>query len=304
MGESPDKWPGNGGQGVIIGVIDHSIDDTHPSLEDDGFMDMPPPFWKRSCHPAMKCNKKLIREKNMYVPDDDFITLARDTEHDHGTNVATTSAGNFIINVSINGLASDTSSGVAPYAHLAIYKVCRKSGDCLEAAVLRAFDEAVADGVHVILLSLAASSIPTYDQSSISIGSFNAMQRRLQEIAGVHVVVCAGNRGPAASSILNAERWLLTVGAGTVDRYFPATVYLIGPADDTHDSAVGEGLADRMKLLTLPPPTFRPLLYRTEDHRGYCAYPFKEMITGPVHRFMFYKLVEAAPASDVCNSII
>ncbi|KAM0872612.1 hypothetical protein ACQ4PT_038598 [Festuca glaucescens] len=279
MGKSPDKWPGNGGQGVIIGVIDHGIDDTHLSLEDAGFMDMPPPFWKGSCHPAMKCNKKLIGEKNMYVPDDDFITLARDTEHGHGTHVATTAAGNFVTNVSINGLASGTASGVAPYAHLAIYKVCRKSGDCPEAAVLRAFDKAVADGGHVISLSLATSNIPTYDQSSIGIGGFNAMQQ------GVHVVVCAGNRGPAASSVRNAEPWLLTVGAGTVDRYFPGTVYLVGPADDTHDSAVDEGLADRMKLLTLPPPTFKPLLYRTKDHHGYCAYPFEEMIAGAVHRF-------------------
>jgi subtilisin family serine protease len=254
---------------VIIGVIDHGIDDTHPSLEDARFMDMPPPFWKRSCHPTMKCNKNLIGEKNMYVPYDDFNTLACDTEHSHGTHVTTTDVGNFVTNVSINGLASATASGVAPYSHLAIYKVCRKSGDCPDAAVLRAFDEAVADVVHVISLSLAASNIPTYGQSSIGISSFNAMQQ------GVHVVVCADNRGPAASSVLNADPWLLTVGTDTVDRYFPSTVYLFGPANDTHDPAVGEGLVDRMKLLTLPPPTFKPLLYRTEDHRGYCAYPFE-----------------------------
>ncbi|VAH19976.1 unnamed protein product [Triticum turgidum subsp. durum] len=269
MGESPDKWPGNGGQGVIIGVIDHGIDDTHPSLEDAGFMDMPSPLWKGSCHPNMKCNKKLIGVKNMYVPDDVFITLARDTENGHGTHVATTAAGNFVANVSVNGLANGTASGVAPYAHLAIYKVCSESGDCPEAAVLRAMDEAVADGVHVISVSLAARNIPTYDRSSIGIGGFNAMQQ------GVHVVVCAGNYGPAGSSVRNAEPWLLTVGAGTVDRYFPATVYLEGPADDTHAFAVGESLADRMKLLMLPSPTFHPLLYRTEDHRGYCAYPYE-----------------------------
>jgi hypothetical protein len=77
MGESPDKWSVNGGQGVIIGVIDHDIDDTHPSLDDAGFMDMSLPFWKGSCHPAMKCNKKLIGENSMYVPDDDFIHRCR-----------------------------------------------------------------------------------------------------------------------------------------------------------------------------------------------------------------------------------
>jgi hypothetical protein len=102
---------------------------------------------------------------------------------------------------------------------------------------------------------------------------------------GDHDIVCTGNRGSAASFVRNAEPWLLMMGAGMVDRYFPATVYLVGPADDTHDSAVGEGLADRIKLLTLPPPTFKPLLYRTEDHHEYCAYPFEEMIAGPVHKF-------------------
>uniref|UniRef100_R7WDF4 Subtilisin-like protease n=1 Tax=Aegilops tauschii TaxID=37682 RepID=R7WDF4_AEGTA len=83
-----------------------------------------------------------------------------------------------------------------------------KSRDCPEAAVLRALDEAVPDGVHVILLSLAARDIPTYDHNSISIGGFNAMQQ------GVHVVVCAGNYSPAASSVCNAEPWLLTVVPG------------------------------------------------------------------------------------------
>ncbi|KAI5020710.1 hypothetical protein ZWY2020_045598 [Hordeum vulgare] len=153
----------------------------------------------------MKCNKKLIGVKNMYVPDDDFITLACDMEHGHDTHVTTTVAGNFVANVSVNGPAS----GVAPYAHLAIYKVCRKSRDCPEAAVLRALDEAVVDGVHVISLSLVARNIPTYDHNSIGIGGFNAMQQ------GVHVIICAGNYSLAASSVRNADPWLLMMGVGT-----------------------------------------------------------------------------------------
>jgi hypothetical protein len=62
-----------------------------------------------------------------------------------------------------------------------------------------------------------------------------------------------------------------------MDQYFPATVYLEGPADDTHDSVVGESLADRMKLLTLPPQEFKPLLYRTDEYRRYCVYPLEEI---------------------------
>jgi hypothetical protein len=107
-------------------------------------------------------------------------------------------------------------------------------------------------------VSLVASNIiPTYvrPKHTIGIGGFNAIQQ------GVHVVASAGNQGPDASSIRNAEPWLLTVAGRRHG--------LEGPADDTHDYVVGESLADRMKLLTLPPQDFKPLLYCTEEYRRY-----------------------------------
>lgn len=45
--------------------------------------------------------------------------------------VATIAAGNFVGYVSQNDLASDNTSDMAPYAHLAIYKACGGDmGDC------------------------------------------------------------------------------------------------------------------------------------------------------------------------------
>jgi hypothetical protein len=51
-----------------------------------------------------------------------------------------------------------------------------------------------------------------------------------------------------ASSVLNVAPWILMVSASTIDRYFPATVYFEGPADNAHCFTIGESLADRMKL--------------------------------------------------------
>ena len=65
MGESPDSWPGAGGRRVIVSVIDAGIDDGHPSMADTGFDDLVLPAWTGSCHPDVRCNKKLIGVKQI-----------------------------------------------------------------------------------------------------------------------------------------------------------------------------------------------------------------------------------------------
>lgn len=55
------------------------------------------------------------------------------------------------------------------------------------------------------------------------------------------------NNGSVTSSVLNVVPWILTVGASMVDRCFPTTMYHEGLADNAHDFAVGESLADRTK---------------------------------------------------------
>uniref|UniRef100_A0A0E0K8N1 Subtilisin-like protease n=1 Tax=Oryza punctata TaxID=4537 RepID=A0A0E0K8N1_ORYPU len=85
--------------------------------------------------------------------------------------------------------------------------------------ILAGMDDAVRDGVDVLSLSLGGFPIPLFEDS-IAIGSFRATTR------GVSVVCAAGNNGPSPSSVANEAPWVITVGAATLDRRFPAYVRL------------------------------------------------------------------------------
>lgn len=107
---------------------------------------------------------------------------------------------------------------MAPKARLAAYKVCWNSG-CYDSDILAAFDAAVADGVDVISLSVGGVVVP-YHLDAIAIGAFAAAD------AGIFVSASAGNGGPGALTVTNVAPWVTTVGAGTIDRDFPADVKL------------------------------------------------------------------------------
>ncbi|KAJ7003948.1 LOW QUALITY PROTEIN: hypothetical protein NC653_008979 [Populus alba x Populus x berolinensis] len=87
--------------------------------------------------------------------------------------------------------------GMAPLAHLAIYKVCSDFG-CAESDILAAMDAAVEDGVDVLSLSLGGGSAPFFEDS-IAVGAFGATQKGI---------------------------FILTVGASTIDRSIRADVLL------------------------------------------------------------------------------
>ncbi|KAM0937433.1 putative tripeptidyl-peptidase II [Dioscorea sansibarensis] len=106
---------------------------------------------------------------------------------------------------------------MAPNARLAVYKVCWAAG-CFGSDILAAMDRAVSDGCHVLSLSLGGG-ITSYYLDNVAVGAFSAMEH------GVFVSCSAGNDGPTASSLSNVAPWVTTVGAGTLDRDFPATVY-------------------------------------------------------------------------------
>jgi hypothetical protein len=122
----------------------------------------------------------------------------------------------------MSGYASGIAKGVAPKARLAIYKVCWKESGCFDSDILAAFDAAVNDGVDVISISIGGGdgiSSPYY-LDPIAIGSYGAVAR------GVFVSSSAGNDGPNGMSVTNLAPWITTVGAGTIDRNFPADVVL------------------------------------------------------------------------------
>lgn len=129
-------------------------------------------------------------------------------------------SGSVVANASLFHYAQGEARGMATKARIAAYKICWKLG-CFDSDILAAMDQAVAEGVHVISLSVGASGYaPQYYHDSIAIGAFGAAQQ------GVLVSCSAGNSGPGPYSAVNIAPWILTVGASTIDREFPANVIL------------------------------------------------------------------------------
>ncbi|CAI9114985.1 OLC1v1015816C1 [Oldenlandia corymbosa var. corymbosa] len=202
----------NYGKGVIIGVLDSGITADHPSFSDEG-MAPPPAKWKGKCEfHASKCNKKLIGARYFYEGVGEPVD-----ENGHGTHTASTAAGNFVRGANVFGNANGTAVGVAPLAHLAIYKVCNLS--CSESGILAAMDAAIDDGVDVLSLSLGGSPEPFYTDN-VALGSYSAVQK------GIFVSCAAGNDGPFSGSLGNGAPWILTVGASTIDRRIKASAVL------------------------------------------------------------------------------
>ncbi|XP_072963306.1 subtilisin-like protease [Typha angustifolia] len=206
-------WTGSGlGKGVIIGLLDTGILPTHPSFSDEG-LPPPPSKWKGSCgfNGSNLCNKKVIGAQA-------FGSNAAFDDSGHGTHTASTAAGNFVRDASVQGNANGTAVGMAPHAHLAIYKVCSRSR-CSIVDILAGLDAAVKDGVDVLSFSLGGGSTP-FNYDPIAIATFKAMEK------GIFVSCAAGNGGPLPSTISNEAPWVLTVAAGTTDRAIRATVKL------------------------------------------------------------------------------
>ncbi|KAJ6348074.1 hypothetical protein OIU76_004536 [Salix suchowensis] len=234
LSESSGLWQNSGyGDGVIIGVLDTGIWPEHCSLSDSGLSDVPS-NWKGICEtgpdfPASSCNKKLIgarafnkgyiSHRGRLIDESKESASPRDTEG-HGTHTSTTAAGSSVHNASLFEYASGEARGMASKARIAAYKICWSSG-CYDSDILAAMDQAIYDGVHVISLSVGANGhAPQYDHDSIAIGAFSASQH------GIVVSCSAGNSGPDPYTAVNIAPWILTVGASTIDREFPADVVL------------------------------------------------------------------------------
>jgi hypothetical protein len=136
-----------------------------------------------------------------------------------------TAAGGTVRGADLLGYAAGTAKGMAPRARVATYKVCW-FGQCSSSDVLKAMEVAVADGVDVLSLSLGGGDSDYY-RDSLAVGAFSAMER------GVFVSCSAGNAGPDAATVSNGAPWITTVGAGTIDRNFPAVITLGNGANYT-----------------------------------------------------------------------
>ncbi|KAL9304230.1 hypothetical protein ACSQ67_021493 [Phaseolus vulgaris] len=218
------------GSDLVIGVIDTGIWPERQSFNGRDLGPVPAK-WKGQCiagkdFPATSCNRKLIGARYFSggyeatigkMNETTEFRSARDSDG-HGTHTASIAAGRYVSPASTLGYAKGVAAGMAPKARLAVYKVCWNGG-CYDSDILAAFDSAVADGVDVVSLSVGGVVVP-YHLDVIAIGAFGAAS------AGVFVSSSAGNGGPGGLTVTNVAPWVTTVGAGTIDRDFPANVKL------------------------------------------------------------------------------
>ncbi|XP_023738965.1 subtilisin-like protease SBT1.7 [Lactuca sativa] len=220
----------NSSSDVVIGVVDTGVWPGSKSLDDTGFGPVPG-WWKGECKKGTSfgvsnCNKKLIGAtffsrayEATYGPIDETIESRSAIDDDgHGTHTATTAAGSIVTGASLFGFAKGKARGMAPNARLAVYKACWLGG-CLGSDILAAIEKAIADRVHVLSLSIGGT-LANYTTDMVAYGTFKAVSR------GIFVACSAGNSGPDPFSLSNVAPWIATVGAGTIDRDFPASVVL------------------------------------------------------------------------------
>ena len=219
--------------------------------------------------PAKHCNNKLIGAKfynagflgtglpknwtEFYSPRDSNVGSDGKTagHGGHGDHTASTAAGNSGVTAVVNGLVMGKASGVAPRARIASYKVCWTYDDatatdgtgsknsCFNSDSVKAIDDAVKDGVHVLNYSISGS------QTSVADPVEQAFYRA--SLAGVFVAASAGNSGPA-NQVAHISPWLTTVAASTHDRNFQADVTL-GNAAKFSGASTSTVKVDSAKLI-------------------------------------------------------
>ncbi|XP_042508409.1 subtilisin-like protease SBT1.7 [Macadamia integrifolia] len=215
---------------MIVGVLDTGAWPESQSFDDKG-LGAVPSNWKGQCEVGKNfnfssCNRKLIGarffskgyEATLGPIDETKESKSPRDDDGHGTHTSTTAAGSVVEGASLFGYAAGAARGMAARARVATYKVCWLGG-CFSADILAGMDKAIEDGVNVISMSLGGG-MTDYYRDSLAIGAFSAMER------GILVSCSAGNAGPSSFSLSNVAPWITTVGAGTLDRDFPAYVTL------------------------------------------------------------------------------
>ncbi|KAM1659024.1 hypothetical protein ACFXTN_043123 [Malus domestica] len=194
----------------IVGVMDTGIWPEGESFKDEGF-GPPPKKWKGVCEGGKNftCNKYIVGAR-YYLTDS-----ARDF-WGHGTHCASIVARSPVKDVSFYGLANGTARGGVPAARITAYKVCDLDFGCSSDSIMAAFDDAIADEVDIISISLNGffRSEPHFYIDPIAIGAFHAMKKGILTSQSTGTIFNSYKVGPVSS----VAPWIFTVAASTTDR--------------------------------------------------------------------------------------
>ncbi len=218
---------GNAGHGIKIGIIDSGIEITNPMFSGTGFT--APSGFPKSDTPAdlSLTNSKIIVARSyvslLYYWQRNQTAV---DEIGHGTFVAGCAAGNAVS----APLASI--SGMAPGAYLGNYKILGTPGvndGTTSAAEIAAINDAVADGMDIINLSIGALDYLPPEEDA----EYQAINKAVQ--AGVVVTIAAGNDGSMTHTVSNpgAIPNAITVGSVTSSREFLAALHTTNPDQST-----------------------------------------------------------------------
>jgi subtilisin family serine protease len=211
----PDAWAtlplgqNSAGAGIKIGMIDTGIDVNNPAFSD--------PLPALTGFPMVLTtsdvrftNAKVIVAKNYTTLLPDGGEPDANDRVGHGTGTAMAAAGGPAVS------PFGPIVGVAPKAYLGSYKVSDAAGATVD-VIVKAVDDAVADGMDVLNLSLGGY-VASYSDADLRDPAIAALEAATN--AGVIVTVSAGNGGPGASTLANLASApdVIAVGAIRNDR--------------------------------------------------------------------------------------
>jgi subtilisin family serine protease len=275
LGETAD----DAGKGVIVGVLDTGAWPEHPSYVDHGNLPAPPPKadgTSRTCNfgdnpltPAndpFVCQHKLISGQpfldtyNAVIGDEPFPDSARDSDG-HGTHTSTTAAGGPVAHADPLGIDRGAIHGIAPGAHVAVYKVCGPQG-CFQSDSVAAVAQAILDGVRAINFSISGGVDPYTD--AVELAFLDAYA------AGILVSASAGNDGPDAGTVNHNSPWVQTVAASTQQRTFRSTITLTGGGASLQVSgaSITSGIATPTPVVRASDPPYSDPLCLTPAPAG------------------------------------
>ncbi len=248
-------WPSlggsaNAGSNVTVGVIDTGVWPESPFFSAAGVSAPARPLSSYACQfgdgsdvahlgPTFACNNKLIGAHNdlqnymanvgsdgqEFCNNTTLQCSARDPEG-HGTHTTSTAAGDCVASAVLYGVDRGPVCGIAPGAHVIMYRVCAAQG-CFSSDSVTAVQQAITDGVNVINFSISGGAQPYSDP--VELAFLDATN------AGISVNASAGNSGPGAGTSDHGGPWVTTVGASTGPRSFTSTLHLTADGGATLD---------------------------------------------------------------------